>query len=262
MPHAPDALLWLALGLDIESLVGEIRNSAGRISELVGAMKDYSHMDKGPFERIDVHDGLESTLVILAHKLKKGVTVVRDYDRELPEICARGGELNQVWTNIIHNAIDAMDGKGTLTIRTRRDRDCVVVEIGDTGPGIPPELQRRIFEPVLHHQGRRSRHRASASTSATGSWSGATTATSVSSPSPATPASRCGSRSISPPLPPIPPDAGGGRQPKPHPWVPIPKLVPTSRGWASAPHERLRHPDPPAWPRLSCRSSAPRMRVD
>jgi signal transduction histidine kinase len=112
-------------------------------------MKDYSHLDKSAFGRIDVHDGLESTLVILGHKLKKGVKVVRDYDRGLPKICAQGGELNQVWTNVIDNAIDAMDGKGTLTIRTGRDRDCVVVEIGDTGAGIPPELQRRIFEPFF-----------------------------------------------------------------------------------------------------------------
>ena len=148
-PTAPGAIRWLSLGLDIENLVDEIRNSAGRISELVAAMKDYSHLDKGPFERIDVHEGLETTLVILAHKLKKGVTVIRDYDRTLPEICARSGELNQVWTNIIHNAIDAMDGEGTLTIRTARDRDCVLVEIGDTGSGIPPELQRRIFEPFF-----------------------------------------------------------------------------------------------------------------
>ena len=148
-PAAPHAVRWLALGLDIESLVAEIRASAGRISELVAAMKDYSHLDKGPFGAIDVHDGIESTLVILGHKLKKGVKVVREYDRSLPKICAQAGELNQVWTNIIHNAIDAMDGHGTLTIRTGRDRDCVYVEIGDTGPGIPPELQRRIFEPFF-----------------------------------------------------------------------------------------------------------------
>jgi signal transduction histidine kinase len=146
---APDAIRWLAASLDIESLVAEIRNSADRISELVAAMKDYSHLDKGAFEPIDVHDGLEGTLVILSHKLKRGVTVVRDYDRTLPKICAQGGELNQVWTNIIHNAIDAMEGEGTLTIRTALDRDCVRVEIGDTGPGIPPELQRRIFEPFF-----------------------------------------------------------------------------------------------------------------
>jgi signal transduction histidine kinase len=148
-PASPHAIRWLALGLDIESLVGDIRNSAERISQLVSALKGYSHVDKGPFEAIDVHDGIENTLVILAHKLKQGVTVARDYDRALPKIAARGGELNQVWTNIIHNAIDAMGGKGTLTIRTSRDRDCVLVEIGDTGPGIPAELQRRIFEPFF-----------------------------------------------------------------------------------------------------------------
>jgi signal transduction histidine kinase len=147
--HAPDALRWLAAGLDIESLVGEIRNSAGRISELVAAMKDYSHLDKGPFERVDVHQGIDNTLLILKHKWKKGVNVVRDYGRNLPEVCAQSGELNQVWTNIIDNAIDAMDSRGTLTIRTRRDRDCVLVEIGDTGTGIPPELQHRIFDPFF-----------------------------------------------------------------------------------------------------------------
>jgi signal transduction histidine kinase len=146
---APYAIRWLAVGLDIESLVREIRNSAGRISELVGAMKDYSHLDNGPLEAIDVHDGLESTLVIFAHKLKKAVKVVRDYDPTLPKISARGGELNQVWTNLIHNAVDAMGGEGTLTIRTARERDCILVEIGDTGPGIAPELERRIFEPFF-----------------------------------------------------------------------------------------------------------------
>jgi len=146
---APDAVRWLAAGLDIENLVGEIRSSAGRISELVGAMKDYSHLDKAAFGTVDVHDGLESTLVILKHKLKKGVEVVREYDRTLPKICAQAGELNQVWTNLIVNAIQAMDGKGTLTIRTARERDCVLVEIGDTGRGIPADLQRRIFEPFF-----------------------------------------------------------------------------------------------------------------
>jgi signal transduction histidine kinase len=146
---APYAIRWLSVGLDIESLVSEIRNSAGRISELVGAMKDYSHLDKAPLGEIDIHDGLESTLVIFSHNFKKGVRLVRDYDRTLPKICARGGELNQVWTNIIDNAIDAMGGEGTLTIHTARDRDCVLVEIGDTGPGIPSELQRRIFDPFF-----------------------------------------------------------------------------------------------------------------
>jgi signal transduction histidine kinase len=146
---APNAVRWLSVGLEVESLVGEIRSSGGRISELVAAMKDYSHLDEAPLEEIDVHDGLDSTLVMFSHKLKHGVKVVRDYDRTLPKLCARGGELNQVWTNIIHNAVDAMGGKGTLTVRTARDRDCVFVEIGDTGPGIAPELQRRIFEPFF-----------------------------------------------------------------------------------------------------------------
>ena len=146
---APAAVRWLAVALDIESLVAEIRNSAGRISELVGAMRDYSHLDKGPFEEVDVHDGLTKTLIMLSHKLKKGITVVKDYDRNLPKIRARPGELKQVWTNIIANAVDAMDGQGTLTIRTTRDRDCVLVEISDTGPGIPPDLQSRIFEPFF-----------------------------------------------------------------------------------------------------------------
>jgi signal transduction histidine kinase len=148
-PSAGQALQWLSCALDAESLVSEIRSSAGRISELVGAMKDYSHLDKAPLGEIDIHEGLDSTLVIFSHQLKTGVKVVRDYDRTLPTICARGGELNQVWTNIVHNALDAMGGKGTLTLRTSRDRDCVLVEIGDTGPGIPPELQRRIFEPFF-----------------------------------------------------------------------------------------------------------------
>jgi signal transduction histidine kinase len=148
-PHASDALRWLAAGLDMESLVGEIRNSAGRISELVAAMKDYSHLDTGPFERTDIHEGIDNTLLILKHKWKKGVSLVRDYDLQLPEVCAQSGELNQVWTNIIDNAIDAMDGQGTLTIRTSRDRDCALVEVGDTGSGIPPELQRRIFDPFF-----------------------------------------------------------------------------------------------------------------
>jgi signal transduction histidine kinase len=146
---APQTVRWLSLGIDIDNLVSEIGNSAGRISELVGAMKNYSHLDKGQFEEIDVHEGLTSTLIMFAHKFKKGIKLVKDYDHSLPKISAQPGELNQVWTNIIHNAIDAMDGEGTLTITTSRERDCVLVEIGDTGPGIPPSIQRRIFEPFF-----------------------------------------------------------------------------------------------------------------
>jgi signal transduction histidine kinase len=146
---APDTVRWLSLGVDIDSLVGEIRNSAGRISELVGAMKNYSHLDQGQFEEIDIHEGLNSTLVMFSYKFKKGIKLVKDYDPSLPKISAQGGELNQVWTNIIHNAIDAMDGEGTLTITTSLDGDCILVEIGDTGPGVPPSIQRRIFEPFF-----------------------------------------------------------------------------------------------------------------
>jgi signal transduction histidine kinase len=146
---APQTIRWLSLGIDIDNLVSEIGNSAGRISELVGAMKNYSHLDKGQFEEIDVHEGLTSTLIMFAHKFKKGIKLVKNYDHALPKISAQPGELNQVWTNIIHNAIDAMDGEGTLTITTSREADCVLVEIGDTGPGIPPSIQRRIFEPFF-----------------------------------------------------------------------------------------------------------------
>jgi signal transduction histidine kinase len=116
-------------------------------------MKDYSHLDRSKFDKVDVHDGLESTLVIFGHKLKRGVKLARDYDRSLPKICAQAGELNQVWTNVIDNAIDAMGGEGTLTIRTSRERECVAVEIADTGPGIAPEVQRRIFEPFFTTKG-------------------------------------------------------------------------------------------------------------
>jgi signal transduction histidine kinase len=106
-------------------------------------------MDRSPLQLLDVHEGLESTLTMLAHTLGTGVEVIRDYDRSLPKLPAYAGELNQVWTNLIHNAIDAMDGRGTLTVRTRRDGDRVLVEIGDTGPGIPEQVRGRIFEPFF-----------------------------------------------------------------------------------------------------------------
>jgi signal transduction histidine kinase len=112
-------------------------------------MKGYSHLGDPAFETIDVHDGIKSTLVMMGYKLKKGVNVVKELDLDLPKICGQPGELNQVWTNLIDNAVDAMDGKGTLTIRTSRERDCVMVEIADTGPGIPSDLRRRIFDPFF-----------------------------------------------------------------------------------------------------------------
>ncbi len=141
---------WIAASLSARGLAQELHESTARISEIVGAVKDYTHMDQALTQSIDVHDGLESTLTILAHKLKKGaVKVERDYDRSLPRITAHGSQLNQVWTNLIDNAIDAVDGAGTVRIITRRTGDHLVVEVGDDGPGVPVELQNRVFEPFF-----------------------------------------------------------------------------------------------------------------
>lgn len=148
-----DALTRITSVLTIFRLIGEIENSTKRISDLVGAIKEYSYMDQAPLQEIDLHKGLESTLTILGHRLKQGVTVVRDYDPNLPRICAYGGELNQIWTNLIDNAIDAMNGHGELRIRTRLNLERVLVEIGDNGPGIPPEIQTRIFDPFFTTKG-------------------------------------------------------------------------------------------------------------
>ena len=139
--------------LTIGRLIGEIENSTKRISDLVGAIKEYSYMDQAPLQEVDIHHGIESTLTILGHRLKQGVTVIRDYDPDLPRVSAYGGELNQIWTNLIDNAIDAMDGKGELRIRSKRNLDRVLVEIGDNGPGIPPEIQARIFDPFFTTKG-------------------------------------------------------------------------------------------------------------
>jgi signal transduction histidine kinase len=142
------ALRWLAYTLETELLLDEITDSVTRISSLVAAAKQYSNMDRAPHERVDIHAGLESTLVMLADKLKE-IEVVTDYDRSLPPIPVYAGELNQVWTNLIDNAVQAMDGHGKLTIRTSMDGDRVRVEIGDTGPGVPEGLRQRIFEPFF-----------------------------------------------------------------------------------------------------------------
>ena len=115
--------------------------------KLVGAVKEYSYMDRAPEQEVDVHDGIEKTLLVLGHKLRPGVEIVRDYDEHLPRIMANGAELNQVWTNLIENAIDAIDGQGPILIRTRQESNGVVVEIEDHGPGIPPEITSRIFDP-------------------------------------------------------------------------------------------------------------------
>jgi signal transduction histidine kinase len=151
--QAPPALLegavrWLAYTLETELLMSEITDSVTRISSLVAAAKQYSNMDRAPHERVDIHAGLKSTLVMLTSKLE-GIEVVKDFDRSLPKVPVYAGELNQVWTNLIDNAVQAMNGQGTLTIRTSMDGDRLRVEIGDTGPGIPEKLRQRIFEPFF-----------------------------------------------------------------------------------------------------------------
>ena len=143
------ALRWLNYTAETELLMNEIEDSTNRISALVGAAKQYSQLDRAPYRVIDVHELLDSTLLMLSRKLGDGITVVKDYDQSLPQIPVYAAELNQVWTNLIDNAVSAMDGQGTLTVRTGLDRDRVLVEIGDTGPGVPPEIRERIFEPFF-----------------------------------------------------------------------------------------------------------------
>ena len=138
------AVRWLAYTLEAELLLNEITDSVTRISGLVAAAKQYSHLDRAPYERVDVHEGLESTLVML-----EGVRVVTEFDRTLPPVPVFAGELHQVWTNLIDNAVQAMDGGGTLTLRTALDGDRVRVEVGDTGPGIPEAIRDRVFEPFF-----------------------------------------------------------------------------------------------------------------
>jgi signal transduction histidine kinase len=139
---------WLAYTLETELLLGEITDSVTRISSLVAAAKQYSNVDRAPHERVDVHTGLDSTLTMLGGKLER-IHVVTDYDRSLPLVPVYSGELNQVWTNLIDNAVQAMNGEGELGIRTMRDGDRVRVEIRDTGPGVPEGLRQRIFEPFF-----------------------------------------------------------------------------------------------------------------
>jgi signal transduction histidine kinase len=148
-----DSLVRIASILTISRLINEIENSTKRISELVHAIKEYSYMDQGAMQEVDLHQGLESTLTILGHRLKSGIKVVRDYDKTLPRVCAHGGELNQIWTNLMDNAIEAMQGQGELRLRTARELDRVLVEVGDTGPGIPAEIQPHIFEPFFTTKG-------------------------------------------------------------------------------------------------------------
>jgi signal transduction histidine kinase len=143
------ALVRLAASLEIAILLNEIESSTSRISDLVLAIKEYTYMDQAPVQNVDVVKSLENTLTILNHKLKRGVTVKRDYQKVPLLVNSFGSELNQIWTNLIDNAIDAMSGKGELRVRTYRDDSCVVVEIGDNGPGISPQVKAHIFEPFF-----------------------------------------------------------------------------------------------------------------
>ncbi len=147
------ALVRIAASVEVASLLHEIESSTSRISDLVGAIKEYTHMDQAPVQNVDIVKSLETTLTILNHKLKQGVEVQRDYQRVPLLVNSFGSELNQVWTNLIDNAIDAMHGKGELRVRTYRDDGCVVVEIGDNGPGIPGDVQPHIFEPFFTTKG-------------------------------------------------------------------------------------------------------------
>ena len=147
------ALVRIAAVAEVYSLLDEIESSTARISDLVLAIKEYTYMDQARVQNVDIVKSLESTLTILNHKLKRGVTVQREYQRIPLIVNSFGSELNQVWTNLIDNAIDAMGGKGELRVRTYRDDSCVVVEIGDNGPGISPDVQTHIFEPFFTTKG-------------------------------------------------------------------------------------------------------------
>ncbi len=143
------ALRWLYCTVETELLVNEIEDATTRISTLVGAAKQYSQLGRAPLQVVDVHELLDSTLVMLAGKIPPGIRVVKDYDRSLPAIPAYAAELNQAWTNLIDNAVSAMGEAGVLAVRTGLDRDRVVVDICDTGPGVPPDLRERIFQPFF-----------------------------------------------------------------------------------------------------------------
>jgi len=145
-PALGPGLEWVASTLSAATLLSELKESSRRISALVAAVKSYSQMDRASVQRIDVTDGIESTLLMLGYKLRNGVTVVRDYSADVPRIQAYPGDLNQVWTNLIDNAIDAMAGAGTLRLSTRAEGNDVVIEVGDTGPGMPPQVAARAFE--------------------------------------------------------------------------------------------------------------------
>lgn len=145
-----DVLTWLEATLAVASVLNVLDQGTDRIFEIVKAVKAYTYMDQAPLQDVDLHEGLDNTLTILGYKLKsRSVMVIREYEQNLPRIPAHGGALNQVWTNLIDNAIDAVGEGGTVWVRTSSDKHYVIVEIADNGPGIPPEIQSRIFEPFF-----------------------------------------------------------------------------------------------------------------
>jgi signal transduction histidine kinase len=146
-PATDAALGWVASTLTARNLAAELQESTQRMSALVGAVKSYAYMDRGELVEVDLHEGLETTLVVLGHRLKHTtIEIARDYDRALPKLTVRGSELNQVWTNLLENAIDALGETGTITITTRREGGCAVVDVTDDGPGIPAEIREHVFD--------------------------------------------------------------------------------------------------------------------
>ncbi|HYH96864.1 sensor histidine kinase [Hyalangium sp.] len=148
-PALQAGLTWLEATLSLAELGNVLVASTDRLTSLIAAVKQYTYQDQGTLQEVDLHSGLEATLAMLAHRMRGGVAVTRDYDTSLPKLWAHGSELNQVWTNLIENALDAMKDRGTLLVSTSRRGDEVHVEIGDDGPGIPEELQARIWEPFF-----------------------------------------------------------------------------------------------------------------
>jgi len=146
-PATEAAVAWVAATLTARGLAGELQESTKRMSDLVGAVKSYAYMDRGDLVELDVHEGLETTLAVLGHRLKHtSIEIAREYDKGLPKLMARGSELNQVWTNLIENAIDALGEQGTITITTSREAGGIRVDVSDDGPGIPPDIRERVFD--------------------------------------------------------------------------------------------------------------------
>jgi signal transduction histidine kinase len=149
-PATKKTIAWVTATLSARDLATELVESTERMSKLVKAIKTYAYMDRGGVVRADVHEGIESTLIMLGHKLKHTqIKVRRDYDKSLPQLTMHGSELNQVWTNLLDNAIDALGEQGEITVRTSRDNGCIQVDIADNGPGVPDDVRARIFDPFF-----------------------------------------------------------------------------------------------------------------